>query len=406
MKIHVVKSERHQRRKRVAAYCRVSTMDCSQEESYETQKEYYENYIRYHDEWDFAGIYADQGITGTSAEKRPQFLACINDAVSGKIDLILVKSISRFSRNIVDCQSYVAKLKSYGVEVYFEKESLSTMDPTSGMIFSLMGLIAQSESESISQNIRWAVQQRYKKGEYHIGNNQVLGYDDDNGVPKPNKDAWIIRMVFKRFLEGMSYSKIAEEVNSHGGHSLRGAPLSKKDVEYILHNELYVGDKHLQKNPPKNYLTHRPDPSIEAQDYYLQDVHTPIIDRDTWNRTQELLSQRTEMAKAGVTWKPGSSHFLRGKVFCGECGAPFMRKNTGRGKWVKKAWCCKERFKGKNGNGCRNRIILEDMLIQMIEEQTGQPVDDSFNGRVVVYQDRIEVSLSPDDKIPVAYKSE
>ena len=154
MKIHVVKSERHQRRKRVAAYCRVSTLDSSQEESYETQKEYYEDFIRCHDEWDFAGIYADQGISGTSAEKRPQFMACIEDAIGGKIDLILVKSISRFSRNIVDCQSYVAKLKSYGVEVYFEKESLSTMDPSSGMIFSLMGLIAQSESESISQNIR------------------------------------------------------------------------------------------------------------------------------------------------------------------------------------------------------------------------------------------------------------
>ena len=178
MKVHVIKSERHQReKKRVAAYCRVSTMESSQEESYETQKEYYEDF----------GIYADQGISGTSAEKRPQFMACIEDAIGGKIDLILVKSISRFSRNIVDCQSYVAKLKSYGVEVYFEKESLSTMDPSSGMIFSLMGLIAQSESESISQNIRWAVQEHYKRGEYTIGNNKILGYSrGEDGRPVPS----------------------------------------------------------------------------------------------------------------------------------------------------------------------------------------------------------------------------
>ena len=189
MKIHVVKSERHQRRKRVAAYCRVSTLDSSQEESYETQKEYYEDFIRCHDEWDFAGIYADQGISGTSAEKRPQFMACIEDAIGGKIDLILVKSISRFSRNIVDCQSYVAKLKSYGVEVYFEKESLSTMDPSSGMIFSLMGLIAQSESESISQNVKWAIRKRQEEGTYVYGNNRIFGYDTIDGQLVPNKDA-------------------------------------------------------------------------------------------------------------------------------------------------------------------------------------------------------------------------
>ena len=386
MKIHVVKSERHQRRKRVAAYCRVSTLDSSQEESYETQKEYYEDFIRCHDEWDFAGIYADQGISGTSAEKRPQFMACIEDALGGKIDLILVKSISRFSRNIVDCQSYVAKLKSYGVEVYFEKESLSTMDPSSGMIFSLMGLIAQSESESISQNIRWAVQEHYKRGEYTIGNNKILGYSrGEDGRPVPNEDAWIIRMIFDKFLEGLSYRKIAEEVNSHGGHGLKGNALNSCEIGTILRNEVYVGDRRLNKSTPVNFLTHEKEEKRE--EYYVKDGHTPIIDRETWDKVQEVLKHREEMAAAGLKLRTGSSHFLRGKVFCGDCGAPLVRRKSGRGKWKKKAWCCRER---NNGHGCKMRIILEDDLIHMIEEQVG-PIDESFDGRVTVFQDHIEV---------------
>ena len=367
MKIHVVKSERHQRRKRVAAYCRVSTMDCSQEESYETQKEYYENYIMCHDEWDFAGIYADQGISGTIAEKRPQFMACIKDAIDGKIDLILVKSISRFSRNIVDCQSYVAKLKSYGVEVYFEKESLSTMDPTSGMVFSLMGLI--------------------------------LGYDTKDGQLVPNTDAWIIRLVFEKYLAGDSFEQIAKQVNDMGGHAMRSdKPFSSKEILHILQNEVYVGDRLMQKEHPINLMTKKPDPQEELKQYYFKDHHEPIIDRETWDRAQAQLQQRKELTKAGIK-SGGDHHFLYGRVFCGLCGTPMVRRTTYLKNGSYKIWSCNERRKGSKGNGCKLRKIKEDEMLNEIQRLMGIPAEQPFPestfleivNKVLIFPDHIEI---------------
>lgn len=388
MKIHVIKSERHQRRKRVAAYCRVSTMDSSQEESYEIQKEYYENFIQCHDEWEFAGIYADQGISGTIAKKRPQFMACIKDAIDGKIDLILVKSISRFSRNIVDCQNYVNELKSYGVEVFFEKEGVSTMDPTSGMIFSLMGLIAQSESESISQNVKWAIQERYKKGEYTIGSHQVLGYSrGEDGRPVPNKDAWIIRFIFQKFSDGENIVQISQELEDMGVRNKNGKPLSRSTIQYILRNETYVGDKRLNKTTPVNLLTHEKEEKRE--EIYVKDGHTSIIDRELWNKVQKMLDDREVLEAAGTRFVAGQSHFLRGRIFCGECGAPYVRRKRpilrdGQTVGNFYTWTCKTRWDGKD---CKNRIIKEDELLKEIEAAYG-PIDESFDGRVTVFRDR------------------
>mgnify|MGYP000757969269 FL=1 len=161
MKIRHIPSIHQRRKKRVAAYCRVSTDMKIQEESFETQVSYYQSYIERNDEWVLAGIYADGGVSATGAAKRPEFMRMIADAMEGKIDLILVKSISRFSRNVVDCQVYVQQLRSKGVEVRFEKERLSSLDASSEMIFSMMAAIAQDESRSISQNIRWGYEKRF-----------------------------------------------------------------------------------------------------------------------------------------------------------------------------------------------------------------------------------------------------
>ena len=399
MKIHVVKSERHQRRKRVAAYCRVSTLDSSQEESYETQKEYYEDFIRCHDEWDFAGIYADQGISGTSAEKRPQFMACIEDSIGGKIDLILVKSISRFSRNIVDCQSYVAKLKSYGVEVYFEKESLSTMDPSSGMIFSLMGLIAQSESESISQNVKWAIRKRQEEGTYVYGNNRIFGYDTIDGQLVPNKDAWVVRFIFQKYLEGWLLTKISDELADMGAHQVRSdKPIAPTEILQILQNEVYVGDRRMQKQPPINLMTKKPDPNAEYQTYYFKDHHQPIIDRNTWDKTQAEIHRRREMMKQGVQ-SGGNHHFLYGKIFCGLCGAPMVRRTNYRKDGSYKLWSCSERRRGSKGNGCALRRVKEDELLKEIQTHMGFPAEDPFPqeaflervNKVLIFQYHIEL---------------
>lgn len=174
----------------------------------------------------------------------------IQDALEGKIDLILVKSISRFSRNLVECQSYAAQLKDKGVEVRFEREGISSFDPTSGFIFSLLSAVAQDESRSISENIKWGYQKRFERGEYRLGSNRILGYDADPITKKlvPNRDAWIVRLAFERFVQGVPYQKIAAELNAKGAKRLRGqTPLSVSAIQHMVSNETYAGDKLLRK---------------------------------------------------------------------------------------------------------------------------------------------------------------
>ena len=293
MKIRHIPSIHQRSKKRVAAYCRVSTDMKSQEESFETQVSYYQSYIERNDEWVLAGIYADGGVSATGAAKRPEFMRMIADAMEGKIDLILVKSISRFSRNVVDCQVYVQQLRSKGVEVRFEKERLSSLDASSEMIFSMMAAIAQDESRSISQNIRWGYEKRFAQGIHHMGNRRVLGYDEVNGVLTPNEDAWIVRMAFELFNQGMAYQKIAEAITAAGGKRMRGSTaFSASSIQSIVGNEIYVGDRMLQKRPPQHYLTKKPDPNAQYQTYYWRDTHEGIIDRETWELVQEEYERR------------------------------------------------------------------------------------------------------------------
>ena len=397
MRIRKIESKREQRKKRVAAYCRVSTESELQEESYETQQRYYEALIKGHDDWEFAGIYADRGISGTKAKTRPEFQRCIDDAVAGKIDLILVKSISRFSRNITDCQRIAEKLRTNGVDVRFEKENISTMDPSTDMIFSLMGLIAENESKSISDNERWSFQKRSAAGIYTIKN--TLGYTMVDGKAVPNKDAWIIKMVFDEFLEGRSYKQIAEDVEETEKRKYGGKfTITGAGIHCILKNEAYVGDKILQKHAPNNFLTHKRDPSISAKRYYVRDGHTPIIDRETWNRTKALMDERKKISGSGAHYQTGRSHILFGKVFCAECGSPYMRLNvtsTNDRKW--KVWCCRDRNKGKKGNGCKNRNIKEEDLLLAIKEETGIDLTNAdqqtkFPYVIKVHSDHLEIT--------------
>lgn len=377
MKIHHIPSIHQRNKKRVAAYCRVSTDLRSQEESFETQVRYYENYIAQNDKWVLAGIYADEGVSATDAAKRPQFMQMISDAMEGKIDLILSKSISRFSRNVVDCRRYAWQMRSKGVEVYFEKERLSTLDASSEMIFSMMAAIAQDESRSISQNIRWGYEKRFAQGIHHLGNRRVLGYDEVNGVLTPNEDAWIVRMAFELFNQGMAYQKIAEVITAAGGKRMRGSTaFSASSIQSIVGNEIYVGDRMLQKRPPQHYLTKKPDPNAQYQTYYWRDTHEGIIDRETWEKAQAVLDERKRDRISGVYKKTSATHFLYGKVFCAKCGAPYKRRTlsggTAEGVSVyHKVWNCRERQKGKAGNGCRNASVAEEELLRRISEALG-----------------------------------
>ena len=374
MIITKIRRNRDLHKKRVAAYCRTSTDLDSQEESYEMQQQYYSAYIAGHEEWEFAGIYADEK-SGTKAENRPGFQQLIKDALSGKVDYILVKSLSRFSRNIVDAQSYIKLLHGNGVDIHFDKENLDTADPSCSMMLSFLSAIAQDESRSISENVKWAYRERFKRGEYNLGNNRILGYDSVDGKLVPNQDAGAVRLIYQLYLEGRSIEEIRRLLADYGVRTRKGALISHGDILYILKNETYRGDKHLQKQAPKDFLTKKPDTRQKYESYYLEGDREAIVEPAVWEAAQEKLRQNKGM-ECVVGHRGGRPHFLYGKVFCGTCGAPMTRRTVhGIGGEKCKVWTCRERHMGRKGNGCKGRNISEEELLKEISAQLGKPAN-------------------------------
>lgn len=382
-------------KKRVAAYCRVSTQRDEQDESFATQKKYYEGMISTYPDWELVKIYSDRH-SATAAKNRPGFQEMLADAEAKKLDIVICKNISRFARNIVDCQKYTQWFSTLGITVIFEEQNIRTDDPTSGFVLSMMSAIAQDESHSISENERKSYESRFARGEYNLGNNRILGYDSEDGVLVPNKDAWIVKEVFRRFLAGESYRQIAKGLKEMGAeclHSKHG--FGVETLRYMISNETFVGDKCLQKKAPVDYLTKKPDPNRKAMSNYLYDDHEAIIDRETWDKAQAILKERKELAKTGVYKTNREHHFLYGKVFCGECGAPFLRR-TFNGSTPYKEWNCRNRQKGKGEIKCGNRFIREKQLLNQIQEELGWSDMDKEQfqkevSRVLVFANHIEV---------------
>lgn len=376
MQITRIPAQRENRKTRIAVYCRVSTKLEEQEESLETQRAAYTDLISLRSDWELVGIYSDS-LSGLSAEKRPEFMRMINDALEGKIDRILCKSVSRFSRNVAECKKYTDMLKLKNVIVEFEKEHISTDDTTSAFLFSLMSAIAENESRSISENIRWGYQERFKRGEYNLGNNRVLGYDCVDGKLVPNQDADIIRLIYTLFLQGINVEEIIRKLIDVGVKTRNGTPLSRTGILYILGNETYVGDKKLHKQPPRNFITKKPDPTIPFESKYLENDHEAIVSRSVWDAVQKKLKQNKELTEV-VGHRGGQPHFLYGKVFCGECGAPMTRRTVnGPGGGRIKIWVCREKRKG---SGCKGRNVKEEELLKFGDA-----------ARIVVKDDGIEI---------------
>ena len=400
MKVTKVYGELAQKKKRVAAYCRVSTDTMGQQESYDTQLRYYKTLIPANHDWEFAGVYADEGRSGTSAKHRPEFLRLMQDAEQGQIDIILTKSISRFARNVVDCQRYVKDLKSRGVEVRFEREGISSMDASADFIFSMLATVAQEESRSISENVRWRYAKDFAKGVYRLGGNRILGYDmGDDGKLTPNGDAWIIKKVFDNFLAGMNYSEIAADLDAAGARRLRSdKPYTAERIRRILRNEYYVGDMLLRKNAPKDFLTKCPI-HTDYTSYYIRDAHVGIIDRNTWEQAKEKLDAVAADKAAGLVFNCTETHFLYGKAFCGECGAPYTRRTfTDRKGEYYKAWNCRERQKGKKGKGCKNSAVREEILLAEIADamqydKFDMAAFDELVERVMITPGKIQVQI-------------
>ena len=397
MEVTRIAGQEEKQIKNVAAYARVSTLQEEQELSYNSQKEYYEAYIRSVPNWNFVGMYADQGKSGVR-EDRPEFTRMLNDAYAGKIDTILVKSISRFARNAIVTQNVVHKLKAHNVEVIFDEQKLSSFNRNSEMVLNMMATVAEHESRSISKNIKWALDKRAEQGIRNYGNNQVLGYDEVDGVLVPNESAWVVRYMYEQSAAGVSIQSIINELKKMGVKTMRGKDsFCVGTIEHVLRNELYKGDKLIQKAAPENLYTKKPDESINYDSYYIEDDHEPIVSKELWQKVQDRLNSYSKHKTQG-------SYFLKGKVYCGECGCLMRRISYLYHSVRQKVWQCSDRFKGKKGNGCNNEIISEEDLIILLSETLGVPYNGLDNLNPDDYECIYKVTIYKNGEIQLEYE--
>ena len=338
---------------KVAAYCRVSTDEDNQQNSYATQISYYTEYITNHPDWQLVGIFADEGITGTQVKDRKQFKKMMRAARQKKIDLILCKSISRFARNTVDCLDYVRELKSLGVTVIFEKENINTSSMSSEFAISLYASFAQAESESISKNTTWGIAKSFREGKVQYRVNNMLGYRlDKDGKPYIVEDeAEIVRYIFKEYASGETSKNIAEALTEMGTKRRSGSTKwTRHHVYQILKNEKYVGDALLQKTYTADCIAHdRRKNHGERPMYYVQDCHDAIIDRKTYDIVRLELEKRKRKHKTSPETPADrdTKYCLSRVLICPYCGNTYKRVL-----WREKAgktavWRCKSRLYGE-----------------------------------------------------------
>lgn len=362
-----------EKRLRVAAYCRVSTDEREQLNSFETQIAYYTDYIGSRPEWELAGIFADEGISGTQTENREQFGRMISLCRKGQINLILCKSISRFARNTVDCLECVRELKRLGVAVQFEKENINTLSVSSEFAITLYASFAQAESESISRNITWGIEKAFKEGRVRYQMSQTLGYRLIDGVPVIVEDeAETVREIFRLFADGMGMQQIAQHLTGKGAARRNGSTVwDRYNVNAILRNEKYVGDALLQKSYTVDCLTHSRAKNNGAKPKYLvQNCHAAIIDRELWDKAQLELSKRSESARQNGRRSYKPKYALSELLICGKCGANYRRviwQSKGRRYAV---WRCKNALEGGKAR-CDVPGIYEDKLQNDIAVELG-----------------------------------
>ena len=348
------------RKLRVAAYARVSTELDEQQNSYEAQVNFYTSYIKSNSGWDFAGIYSDEGISGTSYKNRDGFNRMIADAKAGKIDLILTKSISRFSRNVVDALTVTRELKSIGVEVRFEKENISSFDPKSEMVFAIMSSLAQEESRSISENVKWGHRRSMEEGKVHVAYSRFLGYTKgkDGKLEIVPEEAAVVKQIYDDFLNGMTISNIAKKLTTQGVKTPAGkSKWAISTVRSILSNEKYKGDALLQKTYTADYLTKQTKKNDgELPQYYVKNSHPAIIAPDIFDLVQYELAKRGKNKESLSNNSPFTT-----KIICGDCGHYYGRKvYHSNDKYRNISWCCNHKYAGEAP--CKTPRIREDDL--------------------------------------------
>ena len=357
-------------KKRVAAYARVSTDSEEQQSSYEAQVNYYTRYIQEKEDWEFIYIYTDEGISATNTKKRDGFKRMIADALSGRIDMIITKSVSRFARNTVDTLTNVRQLKEKGVEVYFEKENIYTMDSKGELLITIMSSLAQEESRSISENVTWGQRKRFADGKVSLPYGQFLGYEKGkDGLPKiVESEAVTIRLIYRLFLEGKTPSGIAKNLTQSGVPTPSGKlKWQVSTAESILTNEKYKGDAMLQKTFTVDFLTKKKKINEgEIPQYYVENSHPAIIEPDVFDIVQFEMKGRKE--KGGHHSGAGC---FSSKIVCGECGNFYGSKVWhSTSKYRRTIWQCNHKFKGseKCGTPHFNEATLKQLFLNAFNQ--------------------------------------
>lgn len=381
-----------QEKQRVAAYCRVSTLLEQQESSFEAQKSYYTEMILSNPNWKMAGIYADDGISGTDMRKRDEFNRLLRDCEAGKIDLVLTKSISRFARNTADLLNAIRKLQAKKIAVYFEKEHINTLENTGEMLVTILGSQAQEESRNLSENIHWGIVRRFENGEVIVNCSRFMGYtkNEDGELEIVPEEAEVVRLIFRLYLEGMSVAGIKRHLEGEGILTVTGRKnWNDVTIYHMLSNEKYMGDALLQKTYTADFLTKtRLKNNGEVRQYYITDNHEGIIPREIFHAVQLEKKRRAERRKSTVTRRAkekkkgySSKYILSNLLVCGECGQPYRRLTWTRNGVKRIVWRCASR--AEHGTKyCQHSATLDEESLQRAVMQAIRKVarDAEFGG--------------------------
>ena len=352
---------------RVAAYCRVSTEQEEQLGSFENQVDYYTQLITNNDAWENAGIFADEGISGTRVKKRVGFQSMIEACEQGKVDMIITKSISRFARNTADCLQYSRKLKDLGIPIVFEKENINTMEASGELLFTILSSLAQEESRNISENTTWGIRNKMRTGTFKIFAGRTFGFknDADMNVVVNHEQAEVVKRIFREFLEGWQVNEIAHHLNDDGISGVTGEPKwNSAHIELLLKNEKHKGDVLLQKSYTVSFLTKERTVNDGVLDqYYMENHHEAIIEPEIWDAVQLELERRSKFRSDHNVYMCASRNNIPffAKVFCGKCGSRIDRvRFKGIREPVYK--CANYRDRG----GCDIGLIRESDLRQAV----------------------------------------
>lgn len=372
---------------RVAAYCRVSTLQEQQETSYEAQVDYYTEKIRSNPNWKLAGIYADDGKSATSTRKRSDFQSMIEDCMAGKIDMVITKSISRFARNTVDSLMNIRKLKEKNIAVFFEKEGINTLDSGGELLITILSSQAQEESRNTSENCHWGIVRRFESGKVIVNHSKFLGYtkDKDGNLVIVPEEAELVRRIFRLYLEGNSSYRIKRILEEDGIRTVTGNTVWQATViDKMLCNEKYMGDALMQKTYTVDFLTKKKviNRGIVPQ-YYVEDNHEAIIPKELFHRVQEKKARRAALHRpsskkkgAPEKRKYSAKYALSDIMICAECGQPYRRQVWSKYGVKKAVWRCDNRLKYGSKRCKHSPTLKEPTLHEAIMTAIDSVVED------------------------------